>query len=63
MKTERIILNNKLDIIICDNEKRTCVLIDVVISGHGNVIKRRAENTVKYKDLTIEKQHAWNVKI
>jgi hypothetical protein len=32
VETYRTIPNNKPDIIICDNEKRTCMLIDVAIS-------------------------------
>ena len=51
-----IILNNRPDIIIRDNEKRTCMFIDVAISGDRNVIKKEAENILKYKDLTIEIQ-------
>ena len=39
-----------------DNEKRTCILIDVAISGESNVIKKEAEKILKYKDLTIEIQ-------
>jgi len=35
------ILNNKPDIIIRDNEKGTCMLIDVTISGDRNIIKRK----------------------
>jgi hypothetical protein len=38
------------------------MLIDVAISGDGNVIKREAEKILKYKDLTIEIQRMWNVK-
>ena len=49
-------------IIIRDNEKGTCMLIDVAISGDGNVIKKEAEKILKYKDLTIEIQGMWNVK-
>jgi hypothetical protein len=37
------------------------MLIDVAISGDRNVIKK-AEKILKYKDLTIEIQHMWNVK-
>jgi hypothetical protein len=33
MQTDRTIPNNKLDITIHDNEKETCILIDVEISG------------------------------
>jgi len=62
VKTERTIPTNKPDIIIRDNEKGTCMLIDVAISGDRNVIKREAEKILKYKDLTIEVQHMWNVK-
>jgi len=49
-------------IIIRDHEKRTDMLIDVAISGDGNVIKKGAQKILKYKDLTIEIQRMWNVK-
>ena len=49
-------------IIIRDNEKGTCMLIDVAISGDRNVIKKEAEKILKYKYLTIEIQSMWNVK-
>jgi hypothetical protein len=62
VQTDRTIPNNKPDIIIRDNEKRTCMLIDVAISGERNVIKREAEKILKYKDITIEIQRMWNVK-
>jgi len=38
------------------------MLIDAAISGDRNVIKKKAENVIKYKDLTIEIQRMWNVK-
>jgi len=38
------------------------MLIDVAISGDRIVIKKEAENILKYKDLTIEMQRMWNVK-
>ena len=62
VQTDRTILNNKPDIIICDNEKGTCMLIDVAISGDRNVIKKEAEKVLKYKDLTIQIQRMWDVK-
>ena len=42
VQTDRTIFNNKPDIIIRDNEKGTCMLIDVAISGDRNVIKKEA---------------------
>ena len=64
MQTDRTNPNNKPDIIIRDNETRTCMLIDVrvAIPGDRDVIKKEAEKILKYKDLTIEIQRMWNVK-
>jgi len=62
IQTDRTIPNNKPDIIIPDNEKGTCMLIDVAISGDRNVIKKEAEKILKYKDLTTEIRRMWNVK-
>jgi hypothetical protein len=61
-KTDRAIPNNKPDIIFLDSEKRPCMLIDVAFSGHRNLIKK-AKKILKYKELTIETQRMWNVKI
>ena len=62
VQTDRTIPNNKPDIIIRGNEKGTCMLIDVAISGERNVIKKEVEKILKYKDLTTEIQRMWNVK-
>jgi len=53
IQTARTIPNNKPDIIIRDNKKGTCMLIDVAISENRNVIKKEAEKILKYKDLAI----------
>jgi len=47
IQTDRTIPNNKTDIIIRDNEKGTCVLTDVAISGDRNVIKKRSREDSK----------------
>jgi hypothetical protein len=62
VQTDRTIPNNKSDIIIRDNEKRTCMLTDVALPGDRNMIKNEAEKILKYKDLTTEIQRMWNVK-
>jgi hypothetical protein len=61
-QTDRTIPNNKPDIIIRNNKKGPCMLIDVAISGDRNVIKKEAEKILKYKDFTIETQRMWNAK-
>ena len=38
VQTDRTIPNNKPDIVIRDNEKGTCTLIDFAISGYRNMI-------------------------
>ena len=57
VQTDRTFPNNKPDIIIRDNEKRTCISIDAAISGHRNVIKKEVEKILKYKDLTKNTTH------
>jgi hypothetical protein len=43
VQTDRTIPNNKPDIVIHDNEKGTCMLIDVAISGDRNVTQKEAK--------------------
>jgi hypothetical protein len=62
VQTDRTIPNTKSDIIIGDNGKATCMLIDVAIPGNGNMIKKEAEKILKYKDLMTEIQRMCNVK-
>ena len=38
------------------------MLLDVANSGDRNVIKKKVEKILKYKDLTTEVQSMWNVK-
>ena len=47
VRTDRTITNNKQDNTIRDNEKRTCILIDVAISGDSYVIEKEAEKNFK----------------
>jgi hypothetical protein len=42
VQTNRTIPNNKPDIVIRDNEKGTCILIDVAIPGDRNVFQKEA---------------------
>jgi hypothetical protein len=43
VQTDRAVPSNKPDIIIQDNEKRTCVSIDVAIPGDRTVINKEAQ--------------------
>ena len=48
MQIDRTIPNNKPVIIIRDNDKGPCMLIDVASSGDRNVIKKEDKNILKY---------------
>jgi hypothetical protein len=50
-----IIPNKKPEIIIHDNEKETCVLIDVTIPGGRNVIQKEVEKILKIR--TLQQKH------
>ena len=60
VQTDRTIPNNKPDIIIRDNEKGTCKLRDIAISGDRNVIKKEAQKSRNYCTHTSE---STNVKV
>ena len=47
VQTDRTIHNNKPDIIIRNNVKGTCMLIDVAMAGDRNVIKKRSREDFK----------------
>jgi hypothetical protein len=62
VRTDRTIPNNKPDFVILDNKQGTCMSIYVAIPDDRNVIKKEAENILKYKELIMEIQSVWNVK-
>ena len=56
MRTDRTLPNIKPAIIICENKKRTLMLIEVALSGDRNLIRQGAERILKYKDFITEFQ-------
>ena len=62
VRTDRTIPNNKPDFIIRNNNKGSCMLIDVAIPGQRNVTRKEDEKILKYKDLILKAQRMWNVK-
>jgi hypothetical protein len=61
VQTDRTIPNNKPDIIICGNEKGTCVLVDVAVSGDRSVITKKAEEILICKYLAMEIHRMWSL--
>ena len=62
LQADRSNLNNKPDSIIRDNKQGTCMSIDGAIPADRNVVKKEAENILKYKDLTVEIHCLWFAK-
>jgi hypothetical protein len=61
VQTDREVLTNRPDILV-KNKDRTCVLIVVAIPSNKNVIQKKAEKKLKYKNLCVEIQRMWNTK-
>ena len=63
VKIDRTIPNNKPEVLVRDNKRATCAIIDGGISGDRNVIKKEAEKILNYRDLILEiERRKWNVK-
>ena len=62
MQIDRTIPNNKVDIIIRENNKGTLMLIDAQFHEDRKMIKKEDEKILEYEDLIIKIQSMWNVK-
>ena len=62
VQADKTILNSKPEIIIRDNEKGAHMLIDFAILVNRNVIKKEAEEILKYKILTTGLKSTWKIK-
>jgi hypothetical protein len=51
VEADKTIPNNNLHRVVSDNEKGTCLFIDITISAYRNVIKSEAEKIFKYVEL------------
>jgi len=47
---------NRPDMIIKNKKEKTCTLIDVAIPADRNIVQKKAEKKLKYKNLCIELQ-------
>ena len=61
--TDRSIKANRPDIIVKDHKEKTCLLIDMTVPSDRNLSLKEYEKVSKYKDLEIEIQKMWNLKV
>jgi hypothetical protein len=53
MKIDKIIPNNKANIVILNNGKETCLLIGITFSRDINMLKTGTKTVLNYEDLTM----------
>jgi hypothetical protein len=58
----REVLANRPDIIVKNMKDVICLLTDVAIQSHRNLIQKEAEKKLQYRSLTVEIQRIWNIK-
>jgi len=49
VQADRTVANSKPDSIMCYNKRGTCISIDIAIPADRNVIRKQAENILKYE--------------
>ena len=54
---------NRPDIVVCDKEKKTCLLLDVAIPCDINTSLKTYEKLSKYKDFDIELSKSWKLQV
>ena len=62
IQTDKEIKANRPDIVVKDEKKRTCLLIDMSIPTERNTSLKTMEKLTKYKDLEIEIEKMWGMK-
>jgi hypothetical protein len=58
----REVLANRHDIIVKNMKDIICLLTDVAIQSHRNLIQKEAEKKLQYRSLSVEIQRIWNIK-
>ena len=60
--TDRKVTAKRPDILIRNRKEKTCILIYVAIPADRNVVLKKGEKKLKYKNLCIEIQQMWHLK-
>jgi len=61
--TDRTVLANRPDIVLCDKRDKTYPLFDIAIRNDPNINAKDTEKLSKYKDLENEVSRMWKVRI
>ena len=49
--------------VVVDNRKRSCKIIDFAVPGDSRIEEKEKDKIEKYQDLARELQKIWNVKV
>ena len=59
--TDKKIQANKPDIVVKDEKKRECTLVDILVPSDTNIVLKTSEKICKYRDLQIEISRCWTM--
>ena len=59
--TDRNAQANEPDIVVKDEKKRECTLVDISVPSDTNIVSKTSEKICKYRDLQIEISRCWNM--
>ena len=63
IRTDRTIQANQPDTIVKDFKEKTCLLIDMSIPTDQNILAKEFDKLSKYKDMEIEIQRMWKLRM
>ena len=63
IRTDRTIPANQPDTIVKDFKEKTCLLIDMSIPTDQNILAKEFDKLSKYKDMEIEIQRMWKLRM
>ena len=63
IQTDKTIKANKPDIVIREKTNKVCYLLDVSVPSDANTSLKTYEKLTKYKDLELELQKSWKMKV
>ena len=63
IQTDHVTEARRPDLVVVDQKRRTCKIIDFAVPGHSRIEEKEKEKIEKYEDLRRELQEIWNVRV
>ena len=63
IQTDKEIQHRRPDILVIEEEKRECKIVDIPVPGDQNIKVKELEKVTKYQELRLQVQKLWGVKV